>query len=141
MPVGSPGTIPLGLKSVLNPPGSCSAHPNGPIQDGQQLVDITQNPGNTDGNVDTPPPSGGEDPNKPTSTSTPPMNTDVPPMNTNTPPAVDPPASMPTQSVPNSQGGDFRLQNGKDAQKLNAQFATLTPDSSCTGKIITFPDR
>lgn len=36
-------------------------------------------------------------------------------------PAVMSPTPMPTEA------GDFQPQNGKDAQKLNAQFATLTP--------------
>lgn len=31
-------------------------------------------------------------------------------------------------------GSDFKLQNGKDAQALNAKFATLTEGSTCTGK-------
>ncbi|KAI0351921.1 hypothetical protein OH77DRAFT_1523808 [Trametes cingulata] len=42
--VGSPGTIPFGLTSPVSPPGSCPANPSGPIPDGQQLVDITQQP-------------------------------------------------------------------------------------------------
>jgi hypothetical protein len=41
---GAPGTLPRG-HTALKPPGSCPAHPQGPIPDGQQLVDITQNPG------------------------------------------------------------------------------------------------
>ena len=43
--VGSPGTIPFGLNAPVNPPGSCPANPTGPVPDGQQLVDITQDPG------------------------------------------------------------------------------------------------
>ncbi|CDO68191.1 hypothetical protein BN946_scf184938.g43 [Trametes cinnabarina] len=43
--VGSPGTIPFGQTTPLSPPGSCPANPSGPIPDGQQLVDITQDPG------------------------------------------------------------------------------------------------
>ncbi|KAI0657952.1 hypothetical protein C8Q70DRAFT_250526 [Cubamyces menziesii] len=42
--VGSPGTIPFGLTSPVSPAGSCPANPSGPIPDGQQLVDITQQP-------------------------------------------------------------------------------------------------
>jgi hypothetical protein len=57
------------------------------------------------------------------------------PSNMNMPagtPAASSPASMPTPSVSNSQPGSFQLQNGKDAQMLNAMFSTLTPNSSCT---------
>ncbi|KAK7683333.1 hypothetical protein QCA50_013595 [Cerrena zonata] len=39
-PVGQAGTIPLGQNKPLDPAGSCPAHPDGPIPDGQQLVDI-----------------------------------------------------------------------------------------------------
>lgn len=34
---------------------------------------------------------------------------------------------------PSSASGSFHLQNGKDAQALNAKFAGLTADSACTG--------
>ncbi|KAI0816990.1 hypothetical protein BC628DRAFT_1342436 [Trametes gibbosa] len=43
--VGSPGTMPFGQSSPLSPAGSCPANPTGPIPDGQQLSDITQDPG------------------------------------------------------------------------------------------------
>ena len=43
--VGGAGTIPFGLSAPLSPPGSCPANPSGPIPDGQQLSDITQDPG------------------------------------------------------------------------------------------------
>jgi len=42
--VGGPGTIPFGMNSPLNPPGSCPANPSGPIADGTQLSDITTSP-------------------------------------------------------------------------------------------------
>ena len=41
------GNLPLGV-SAVNPPGSCPASTT-PIPDGQQLVDITQNPGTPNG--------------------------------------------------------------------------------------------
>ena len=113
VPVGSPGTIPLGLSSPVNPAGSCPANPSGPVPDGQQLVDITQNPSSGGGSGSTRPVLVGN-PSSPVETST---------------PAVNQPAPTPTP-----QGGSFKLQNGEDAQKLNAQFATLTADSSCTGQ-------
>jgi hypothetical protein len=43
--VGTPGTIPFGLNTPLNPPGSCPAHPDGPVPDGEQLNTIVQDPG------------------------------------------------------------------------------------------------
>ncbi|EIW58815.1 uncharacterized protein TRAVEDRAFT_149253 [Trametes versicolor FP-101664 SS1] len=47
--VGAPGTIPFGLTAPVSPAGSCPANPAGPIPDGQQLVDITQQPKATGG--------------------------------------------------------------------------------------------
>ncbi|KAH8094935.1 hypothetical protein BXZ70DRAFT_991890 [Cristinia sonorae] len=41
---GGPGTIPFGRKSPVSPAGSCPAHPQGPIPDGQQLVNLARNP-------------------------------------------------------------------------------------------------
>jgi len=114
--VGGPGTIPLGKSSPLNPPGSCPANPNGPIPDGQQLVDITQNPGSGGGGGGSPPMLVGDQDGS-TKTST---------------PAAKKPTPTSTPNSPNPQGGDFKLQNGKDAQKLNAQFSQLTENSSCT---------
>ncbi|KLO18041.1 hypothetical protein SCHPADRAFT_886494 [Schizopora paradoxa] len=43
--VGGQGTIPFGQNSPLSPAGSCAANPNGPIADGSQLTDITDDPG------------------------------------------------------------------------------------------------
>lgn len=110
----------MGHSSPLNPAGSCPANPNGPIPDGQQLVDIAQNPGSGNG-VNTRPVLVGN-PSGTVETST---------------PAVTP-VPTPTPNAPIPQAGDFRLQNGKDAQKLNAQFATLTANSSCTGQSSRF---
>ncbi|KAH9926285.1 uncharacterized protein BXZ73DRAFT_102967 [Epithele typhae] len=42
---GERGTIPARLTAPLDPPGSCPAHPDGPIPDGEQLVHLTQDPG------------------------------------------------------------------------------------------------
>ena len=119
--VGNPGTIPFGLSSPLNPAGSCPANPNGPIPDGQQLVDITQNPG-PGGAVSTRPVLVGS-PSGSVKTST---------------PAISKSSPTSAPSVPTPQAGGFKLQNGEDAQKLNAQFATLTENSSCTGRSSCF---
>ncbi|KIK09012.1 hypothetical protein K443DRAFT_672054 [Laccaria amethystina LaAM-08-1] len=119
--VGGAGTIPFGLNAPLNPLGSCPANPAGPIADGTQLVDLTQNPGAE---------------NKPTTGNTPPSpanpapssaNPAPSPAKTQTPVADAPPAPAP----PAGGAGGFKLQNGQDAQALNKKFAGLTSSSSC----------
>ncbi|KAG0694588.1 hypothetical protein DFH29DRAFT_859506 [Suillus ampliporus] len=138
--VGGNGTIPFGMSAPVNPAGSCPANPSGPIVDGSQLVDITQNPGvggttgsntTTGGSTNTStvatpsttPSSGSldpdceEDPTESTSTASPTM------------PAT---TVATTPSATPSSSGNFKLTNGQNAQKLNAQFATLTANSSCT---------
>ncbi|KAF9005940.1 hypothetical protein BDQ17DRAFT_1239718 [Cyathus striatus] len=112
--VGGAGTIPFGQSSPLSPSGSCPANPSGPISDGSQLVDITQNPGV--GAVKGSGSQAGNDSSSgiPTSTLS--------------------PTSMATAVSGGSAvagGSSFALQNGKDAQALNAKFAKLTTDSSC----------
>ncbi|EAU90545.1 hypothetical protein CC1G_00929 [Coprinopsis cinerea okayama7 len=111
--VGQPGTVPLGL-TELNPLGSCPANPGGPIPDGVQLVTLVQNPGAGNGGGAPPPP-----PPAPTVDTSPPAETDAPapPVETNAPPA--------------GGNGGFQLANGQEAQKLNAEFATLSADSPC----------
>jgi len=118
--VGGPGTIPFGQSTPLTPPGGCKAHPGGPIADGTQLVDLTQNPGVGGASGSAPTPQTSAKPKKTksaTSKSTPSAAVA----------AVTPVSTSPAQS---SSGG-FKLQNGKDAQALNAKFASLTPDSAC----------
>ncbi|KAF7356645.1 hypothetical protein MVEN_00999000 [Mycena venus] len=114
--VGAAGTVPFGLKS-LSPLGSCKAHPSGPIADGTQLVDLTQDPGIGSS-------SNGSDSAAPSS-SAPETSVGVEPTST----AGAPPAAT---SPSTSASSDFHLQNGLDAQKLNAQFKGLTASSSCT---------
>ena len=41
---GDPSTVPFGLSGPVNPPGSCPAHPDGPIPDGVLLTTLTQTP-------------------------------------------------------------------------------------------------
>lgn len=114
--VGGAGTIPFGRNAPLSPLGSCPANPAGPIADGTQLVDLTQNPG-----------AG----NKAATGNTPAATTQPAPSpaKTQTPVADAPPAPAP----PAGGAGGFKLQNGQDAQALNKQFAGLTSSSSCTG--------
>lgn len=53
-----------------------------------------------------------------------------------TTPAAAVTATGSATSAPKSAGG-FQLQNGKDAQTLNAKFATLTTSSSCNGTYLS----
>ncbi|OJA18445.1 hypothetical protein AZE42_05810 [Rhizopogon vesiculosus] len=127
--VGGAGTIPFGMNAPLNPAGSCPANPSGPIADGSQLVDLTQNPG-VGGATSTPSTTGG-------STGNSIVNTPSSGATSSTPSAaVAAVAASPVGAVPSttpaSGGGGFKLSNGQSAQKLNAQFATLTAASSCT---------
>jgi len=108
--VGQFGTIPFGKTSAVSPPGSCPAHPGGPIPDGTQLVDITVKP------------FGGSD-SSPAPAPTPDVNA-IETTNDNRL------ASSSTTTTPPS-AGNFQQGNGEDAQKLNRQFASLTPNSPC----------
>jgi len=119
--VGQPGTLPLGHSTSLSPPGSCPAHTSGPIPDGSQLVDITQDPGVGSSSTPTPAVGGAKQAAGTPMTSAPASST--------TPAAA--PAATPSPASGTSSGG-FQLQNGKDAQALNAKFATLTASSACT---------
>jgi len=120
IPVGQAGTIPFGHSTPLSPPGSCPAHTSGPIADGTQLVDLTHNPG-----VGTS--SSGS--SKDTTPVTTPASSVVAPAATM---AAPPSAPTTSSSETSSTSGDFHLQNGKDAQALNANFASLTASSACT---------
>lgn len=117
--VGGAGTIPFGHNAPLSPPGSCPANPAGPIADGTQLVDLTQNPGA--GNNPAPD-------NTPTASAKPAPS----PAKTQTPVGNAPPAPAP----PAGGAGGFKLQNGQDAQALNKKFAGLNTSSPCTGMFI-----
>lgn len=112
--VGAPGTIPFGRKAALNPLGSCPANPNGPIADGTQLSDITTNP-NAPGGSGAPAPAAAPSP-----------------VASPAPAATPSPVVAEKNSGATPAAGDFKVQNGKDAQALNKQFATLTADSPCT---------
>lgn len=130
--VGGAGTIPFGHSKALNPPGSCPANPQGPIADGTQLVDITQNPGvggvkgqakGKGGN------GGGGKANGATKSSS-----AAPPAKSPSAASADSGTKAPADKVAAGGaggGGDFHLQNGKDAQALNAKFNGLTENSPC----------
>ncbi|KIJ65151.1 hypothetical protein HYDPIDRAFT_89084 [Hydnomerulius pinastri MD-312] len=162
--VGGNGTIPFGMSAPLSPAGSCPANPSGPIADGTQLVDLTQNPGVAAGNS-TGTSTGNSTVSAAPTVSATPTNTigSALPTGTSDPSNVDgegdcddsgdgeptPSAvslatsaaatSTPTatgattpSASPSSGGSSFLLSNGQAAQKLNAQFASLTTTSTCT---------
>ncbi|KAG2125026.1 hypothetical protein DEU56DRAFT_825949 [Suillus clintonianus] len=139
--VGGNGTIPFGMSAAVNPAGSCPANPSGPIADGSQLVDITQNPGVGGTTVSSSTTSGSNSTSIATPSATPSstssdsdceedptdsMTTVSPTMSATSAAAVAPSATS------SSASANFKLANGQNAQKLNAQFATLTASSSCT---------
>jgi hypothetical protein len=132
--VGDAGTIPLNHNGAVTPPGSCPANPAGPIADGSQLGTLTTNP-NAPGANGSPPPAAPTSVSGPSPTAVPTSagscptssatdSAPTPPQSTPNPAASPAPASLAT--------GSFQLANGQAAQKLNAQFATLTADSTCT---------
>jgi len=114
--IGMPGTIPFN-QTAVSPSGSCPAHPQGPIPAGSQLVSITTNPNAPSG---APSGSGNSTPAAPSSAGSSPAPT-------------SPPTSAPSNvATASSATSGFQLANGQAAQKLNAYFATLTPNSACT---------
>ncbi|KAI0666896.1 hypothetical protein C8Q78DRAFT_983615 [Trametes maxima] len=129
--VGDAGTIPFGHSAPLSPLGSCPANPDGPIADGSQLSDITQDPGldNVSGGDDSSSDSSSsDDGSADTTTTEAATSTEAAAATTSTAAA----ASTTTATASSgSSSGSFQLQNGKDAQALNAKFASLTADSSC----------
>jgi len=148
--LGASGTIPLGHSAPLNPLGSCPANPGGPIPAGQQLVAITQNPGvpssgSGSQNASSKPASGSGSgsqnaSSKPASGS---MKVSTAKgksaakgksgMKGKSSVKSKPPVNaVAASSSSTSSSGNFHLQNGLDAQKLNAQFATLSANSPCT---------
>ncbi|KAL0953710.1 hypothetical protein HGRIS_004903 [Hohenbuehelia grisea] len=126
--VGGQGTIPFGQNAPVNPPGSCPANPNGAVADGKQLADIAQNPGSGKAPAAASPAVAASDAAMPTAVS---------PGGAPASGSVATGAAMPTgagagagASSGNGAPG-FLIQNGKDAQALNAKFASLSAESSC----------
>lgn len=137
--VGAAGTIPFGLSAPLSPAGSCPANPAGPIADGTQLTDITQDPGleNIASSCDSSDNSSGStDAASATSTSAAATNTadaaTTTEVSATTTSAAPPSTTAAASSPSSSSSSNFQLQNALDAQTLNAHFATLTADASCT---------
>jgi len=132
--VGGAGTIPFGQNKPLNPAGSCPANPDGPIADGTQLVSITQDSGvpggaqgggNGQGNGKAKGGVKGADSGAPAPTE--PAAPPAPPANS----GAKAPAGNVATGGAGGAGGGFKLQNGKDAQALNAKFEGLNAGSAC----------
>lgn len=151
--VGGPGTIPFGHTQPISPRGSCPANPGGPVPDGQQLTDITSDPGNVGSAAGNnaggaPPAAKATAPAKASSAPAPSATAsdggdhgcddsgdDVPASPTATPAAANnaaASAAVAPASTSAAASGSFQLQNGKDAQKLNASFKGLKATDSCT---------
>ncbi|CCM02029.1 uncharacterized protein FIBRA_04105 [Fibroporia radiculosa] len=143
--VGAAGTIPFGLTTPVSPPGSCPANPSGPIADGDQLVNITTNPGTPatgsgQGNATASAASGSGSVTA-TATATTATATETESSEcggdddddgeetTTTAPTATAATSTATSS---SSSSSFLLSNGQKAQQQNAQFSSLTSSTSCT---------
>lgn len=138
--VGGNGTIPFGMNAPVNPAGSCPANPSGPIADGTQLVDLTQNPG-VGGTTASNNTTGGSNSTLTVTIPSATPSSDSSNSNCEEDPTESTPTASPTMAAanaaavsatPSSTSGNFKLANGQNAQKLNAQFAALTATSSCT---------
>ncbi|KAM5544467.1 hypothetical protein V8D89_002127 [Ganoderma adspersum] len=123
--LGAAGTIPFGLSAPLSPLGACPANPTGPIADGTQLTDITQDPGL--GNILTDSDCSDDDSDSSAAATT----TEAATKTTKASATTTSAASSSSTSTSSSSSSNFQLQNALDAQKLNAQFITLTADATC----------
>ncbi|KAL5519186.1 hypothetical protein ACEPAH_869 [Sanghuangporus vaninii] len=147
---GAEGTVPFGLSS-LETPKSCPANPQGGITDGSQLSDITDDPGlsnvNSSGGSSNSSSSGNSSETSSasstaaassvvesaTATATVSDTSAATATDTESDTSVASPTEVSSCGAPSSDAssGNFLLQNGLDAQKLNAQFQTLSQNSSC----------
>ncbi|KII84968.1 hypothetical protein PLICRDRAFT_57463 [Plicaturopsis crispa FD-325 SS-3] len=134
------GNKPLGVDN-LDPAGSCPASKT-PIPDGKQLTDITQDPGQPQGASGSA--ASGSSNSTASATSAAPAasssvastasgsdNSGAGAASESAATTAAPAASSSPAAAAGAASG-FQAQNGKDAQALNAKFATLTADSACT---------
>ena len=133
--LGAAGTIPFGLSAPLSPLGACPANPAGPIADGAQLTDVTQDPGL--GNIPSESDCGDDDDNDSSTGTAAATSTEAAATTTKaaaTTSAVAAAASTvsTSTSTSSSSSSNIQLQNALSAQKLNAHFSTLTSSSSST---------
>lgn len=146
------GNVPLGLTAAVSPPGSCPAKPDGPVPDGVQLNTLVQSPGTpataaaasgaasgtaADPTTAADPASGSAatsteaaDPADSTD-AVDPTTADASADNAAAGGAAAAAAPASTPATTSASSSSFTLQNGLDAQALNAQFATLTAASPC----------
>ncbi|ETW76838.1 hypothetical protein HETIRDRAFT_328638 [Heterobasidion irregulare TC 32-1] len=113
------GNVPLGLAAAVSPPGSCPAKPDGPVPDGVQLNTLVQSPG-------TPATAAAA-----STDAADPTTADAPADNAAAGGAAAAATPASTPATTSASSSSFTLQNGLDAQALNAQFATLTAASPC----------
>jgi len=150
------GNLPLGVTAV-NPAGSCPAKTDGPVPDGEQLATLVKDPGvpsasgdsgnntttgsdNDSGSDDNSTDDGDDDEDSgATGGDSGDDDTDScsdgGSVSSSTPASPSGSTSVPADnkgSGSNNSGSSFKLTNGQDAQKLNAQFATLSATGSCT---------
>ncbi|KAI0742095.1 hypothetical protein C8Q80DRAFT_1197948 [Daedaleopsis nitida] len=136
--LGGEGTLPFGHTEPLNPLGSCAANPDGPIADGTQLTDITQDPGLDNVSCDdsdaasSTTGSGATETAGSSKTTAAPQQTTAKAQSTTAVPAQTTAAPPSTTAAASGSSANFQLQNALDAQKLNAKFKSLTADSSCS---------
>jgi hypothetical protein len=138
------GNLPLGV-SAVTPPGSCPAKTDGPVPDGVQLNTLVTDPG-------VPAAGGAAAASAPAAASSAAADdaaaaataaaataaaataaaaaTTAAAAVSTAAAAVATVAAAPAAAAADAK--PFTLQNGKDAQALNAQFASLTASSSCT---------
>ncbi|KZT64581.1 hypothetical protein DAEQUDRAFT_732430 [Daedalea quercina L-15889] len=147
--VGSNGTIPFGMTSPVSPAGSCPAYTSGPVPDGEQLSDLVSSPGTNStssgsasasvvGSTTVAATSAVDTSAVATATATSAADTSAAVTATATSAAdvassVDSGATATSSaSAAASSSSSFLLSNGQTAQQQNAQFATLTANSSCS---------
>ncbi|KAF5357542.1 hypothetical protein D9757_009297 [Collybiopsis confluens] len=140
------GNLPLGLTAV-NPPGSCPALST-PVPDSEQLNTLVTSPGTPLGGSGSAAGSAGAGAaatsasNTTASTGSTSASTGSAANNVGSgsaaaaaspAPAVPAAGAASASSATGASGASgFKLQNGEDAIKLNAQFASLTASSPCT---------
>ncbi|KAI0782904.1 hypothetical protein C8Q75DRAFT_785857 [Abortiporus biennis] len=129
------GNVPLGLTAV-SPPGSCPAHTAGPVPDGVQLNTLVQSPGS--GSASSSSGSGTGSQTAAASSATTKTKTKTSAATATAAAAATTAAAASTTSAStattnnSASNKSFLLQNGKDAQSLNAKFQTLAASDSCT---------
>ena len=140
--LGEAGTIPFGLTAAVSPLGSCPAQTSGPVADGDQLTSTNTNPGtaaigdSTGNNTSSDTSASASVVASTSAVSTLAAASTAAAATTSavTVDSITATATATAASSSSSSSSSFLLANGEDAQQQNAEFATLTANSSCTGK-------